>query len=251
MPAEYFNMIYIMKNSQKGLYFKNRQQAGELLGAFLEPKYSGLNPLIIGIPRGGVEVAFYVAKLLKSELSLIISKKLPFPGHGELGFGAVAEEHSIYISPMGMERLNPKLISQSIEEQEREIKRRVETYRHGKPIPDLSDRTVILVDDGIATGVTLVPVLNLCRRKKAFRVIIAAPVSGMYYDKNLQEADAVEILTQPESFHAVGQVYEKFGDFTDDELLKLLSQSEQSKSAGHEADVAAELRIRLGKKNSF
>jgi len=174
-----------MSNSQNGVYFRNRQHAGELLGAFLEAQYKHLNPLIIGIPRGGVEVAFYVAKRLEAELLLLISKKLPFPGHRELGFGAVAEEHSVYVAPMGMERLTPKAINQIIEEQIQEINRRIDIYRNGNPLPNISGRTVILVDDGIATGVTLVPVLRLCRKKKASKVIIAVPVSGMQYDKYL------------------------------------------------------------------
>ena len=216
-----------MYSLQNDLYFKNRKHAGELLGAFLEPKYKHLNPLVIGIARGGVEVAFYVAKRLEAELSIIISKKLPFPGNKELGFGAVAEEHSVYISPMGMERLSPPIINQIIEEQVQEINRRVELYRAGKPLPDILDRIVIIVDDGIATGVTLVPVLKLCRKKKASQVIIAAPVSGTRYDKNLNEADAIEILQQPEQFYAVGQVYETFGDFTDSQLLNLLESDKK------------------------
>ena len=216
-----------MYSLQNDLYFKNRKHAGELLGAFLEPKYKHLNPLVIGIPRGGVEVAFYVAKRLEAELSIIISKKLPFPGNKELGFGAVAEEHSVYISPMGMERLSPTIINHIIDEQVQDINRRVELYRAGKPLPDILDRIVIIVDDGIATGVTLVPVLKLCRKKKASQVIIAAPVSGTRYDKNLNEADAIEILQQPEQFYAVGQVYETFGDFTDSQLLNLLESDKK------------------------
>ena len=121
-----------------------------------------------------------------------------------------------------MERLSPSIINQIIEEQVQEINRRIGIYRAGKPLPNIIDRVVILVDDGIATGVTLVPVLKLCRKKKASQVIIAAPVSGTRYDKNLNEADAIEILEQPEQFYAVGQVYETFGDFTDSQLLNLL-----------------------------
>ena len=219
--------FYIMYNAQNGLYFKNRQHAGILLGEFLEPKYKDLNPIVIGIPRGGVEVAFYVAKALEAQLSIIISKKLPFPGQRELGFGAVSEEYSVYVSPMGTERLTPQTIDQIIEEQILEINRRISTYRNGKPLPDISGRTVILVDDGIATGITLVPVLKLCRKKNASKIIIASPVSGTTYDENLNEADAIEVLLQPEHFYAVGQVYEKFGDFTDRELLNLLRLSEK------------------------
>lgn len=213
-------------NVLNGLYFKNRQDAGEQLGLFLEPKYKDKNPLVIGIPRGGVEVAYYVAQRLHAELSLIITKKLPFPSQKELGFGAVAEEHIVYVSPMGKERLTPEVINQIIEDQVQEINRRIEVYRQGKPLPDMKGRTVILVDDGIATGVTLVPVVMLCRKKEAGKIIIAAPVSGTRYDKHLDEADAIEVLVQPHSFYAVGQVYERFGDMTDKEMQEILSKAE-------------------------
>jgi predicted phosphoribosyltransferase len=89
----------------------------------------------------------------------------------------------------------------------------------------MNDRVVILVDDGIATGVTLVPVLELCRKKNAVKVVIAAPVSGISYDEHLAEADTFEVLVQPASFYAVGQVYEEFGDFPDQQLVELLSIS--------------------------
>lgn len=212
-------------NVLDGIYFKNRRDAGEKLGLYLESKYKDTNPLIIGIPRGGVEVAYYVARRLHAEFSLIISKKLPFPTQKELGFGAVAEENTIYVAPMGTEHLKPEVINQIIEEQVDEIHRRIELYRQGKPLPDMKGRTVILVDDGIATGVTLVPVVMLCRKKEAAKIIIAAPVSGSRYDNHLKEADAIEVLIQPPSFFAVGQVYESFGDLTDKEMQEILSKA--------------------------
>lgn len=211
----------------ENVFFKDRKDAGQQLGRFLEPLYKDQNPLIFGIPRGGVEVAYYVAKQLQAELSLIISKKLPLPSHKEYGIGAIAEENSIYIAPSGRELVSQEVMDQIIEEQTTEINRRIMEYRHGKPIPDMEDRTVILVDDGIATGVTLVPVLGLCRKKKAGKVIIAAPVSGSTFDENLYEADAIEILLKPRSFYAVGQVYEVFGDFNDDDLMDLLALAER------------------------
>jgi predicted phosphoribosyltransferase len=205
--------------------FENRKDAGTKLGVFLEPKYKQFDPLIIGIPRGGVEVAYYVAQQLKAELSVIVSKKLPFPGQPEYGFGAVSEEGSVYVSERRRERLSENVVDQIIEEQQKEVKTRVLKYRGGKPLPEMKGRTVILVDDGIATGVTLVPVVELCRKKGAAKIIIAAPVSGLNYDEHLEEADAIEVLIQPTSFYAVGQVYEEFGDFGDQQLIELLAMS--------------------------
>jgi putative phosphoribosyl transferase len=210
--------------------FKDRAHAGKELARLLAPKYKNLNPIVFGVPRGGVEVAYYVAKELQVELSVIVAKKLGFPENPEYGFGALAEENCLYVSDRGAELLEAKLIEQIIKVQSKEIARRVRLYRQGKPLPDLADRTVIIVDDGIATGVTLVPVVRLCRQRKARKIILASPVSGRRYDPALDEADAFEILVQPENFHAVGQVYYSFDDFTDDQLLALMKKATNARA---------------------
>lgn len=215
-------------------YFKDRADAGKELAAILEPKYKHLNPLILGVPRGGVEVAYYVARQLHADLSVVISKKLPFPGQEEYGIGAVSEDYSVYVSPHGRQALSPERIDQIVEQQEEEIKRRIDKYRQGKPLPDMKGRTVIIVDDGIATGVTLVPVVKLCRKKGAERIVIAAPVSGTSFDAHLHEADDIEVLVQPENFYAVGQVYDTFGDFEDEELLDILKKAESERDVKHD-----------------
>lgn len=223
----------------EGMVFKNREHAGRELAAMLEAKYKEAHPLILGVPRGGVEVAYYVARQLDAELSVVISKKLPFPGQPEFGFGAVAEEHIAYVSEHGRHGLTDAQIEPIIDQQVEEINRRIQMYRDGKPLPEMNGRTVIIVDDGIATGVTLVPVVRLCRKKNAAKIVLAAPVSGMHFDEHLHEADAIEVLIQPPGFYAVGQVYEQFGDFPDEELLDLLR-----KDAANQENIAAELRLR-------
>lgn len=205
--------------------FKNREEAGTLLGKHLSQKYHWPHCLVIGIPRGGVETAYYVAKALNAELSLIVSKKLPFPGHPEYGFGAIAEEDIVYLNDTSSKLLSSQVIEDIVDKQKTEIKRRVELYRDGEPLPDLRGKPVVLVDDGIATGVTLVPVVQLCRKKHAEQVIVAAPVSGDTYDPHLMEADAIEVLVQPEGFHAVGQVYKDFSEFSDQQLLEILKKA--------------------------
>jgi putative phosphoribosyl transferase len=215
----------------KGLEFEDRKQAGTLLGSHLAQKYKRQDVLVIGIPRGGVETAYYVAKALHAELSLIVSKKLPFPGHPEYGFGAVSEEDTSYVNDTSARLLSNETISQIIAEQELEIKRRVRIYRSNKPLPDLHGKTVFLVDDGIATGVTLVPVIRLCRKKNAAEIIVAAPVSGMDYDRHLNEADAIEVLIQPSGFYAVGQVYRNFGELNDKDLLDIFKKAEHENEA--------------------
>lgn len=202
--------------------FKDRADAGSQLGEYLKPKYKALNPLVMGVPRGGVAVGYYVAAAMEAEFSVIVSKKLPFPGNRELGFGAVAEEFQVYVSGLGKDMLNEAIIADIIKEQFAEVERRVRLYRRGLPLPDMKGRTVILVDDGIAMGVTLVPLIELCRMKGASRIILAVPVSGQDYDVHLLRADILEVLYQPHHFQGVGQVYHCFGDFTDEEVLNLL-----------------------------
>jgi putative phosphoribosyl transferase len=205
--------------------FENRKQAGTLLGKHLSQKYHWPRCLVVGIPRGGVQTAYHVAKALNAELSLIVSKKLPFPGHPEYGFGAITEENIVYLNHNSSKLLSPQVIEEIVDKQRIEIKRRVDLYRGGEPLPDMRDKSVILVDDGIATGVTLVPVVELCRKKQAAQIIVAAPVSGNTYDPHLAEADAVEVLIQPEGFHAVGQVYQDFSEFSDQQLLEILKKA--------------------------
>ena len=214
-----------MIDAEKRGYFKNRKQAGMELGDFLKTKYGGLDPLVIGVPRGGVEVAYYVAVAFDTRLEVIVSKKLPLPQQPEFGIGAVSEENSLYISSKDEHLLTPDMLSEIIEMQQIEVERRVKTYRRGRPLPGMEGRTVFIIDDGIATGVTLVPVLKLCRKKKAAKIIIAAPVSGMSYNEGLYNADAIEVLIQPESFYAVGQVYEDFNEFDDQQLMALLDRA--------------------------
>jgi len=215
-----------MKFNEQAFLFKNRAHAGRELAKLLDAKYKSANPLIAGVPRGGVEVAYYVAQQLRADLEAIISKKLPYPGNKEYGFGAVAEDGSVYIADEHSEGLSPITIHHIINQQLQEIQNRIEKYRKGRALQDMEGRTVILVDDGIATGVTLVPLIRLCRKKKASKVVIAVPVSGKQFDRQLWEADEIEILAKPEPFYAVGQVYEQFGDFPDEELLKLLDHAE-------------------------
>jgi putative phosphoribosyl transferase len=231
-------VVYLLDQKQRMMdgegenLFRNRQDAGEQLARFLEPRYGDSDAIVVGIPRGGVEVAYYVAVQLNLPLSMIIAKKLPYPDQQEVGFGAVAEDHSVYVNQKARASLRPETIQHIIEKQTDEVMRRVQHYRQGKPLPDMKGRKVLVVDDGIATGVTLIPVVRLCRHKEAKQVIVAAPVSGKSFDRHLrEEADAVEILVQPQPFFGVGQVYESFGDFTDQELLALL-ETENRRASG-------------------
>lgn len=212
------------KLDEERLIFEDRAEAGAQLAERLI-SYESAHPLVFGVARGGVEVAYYVARRLHAELYPIMAKKLPYPGNPEYGFGAVAEDGTRYVDPRRAEALSPASIDAIVARQLAEIEERIHKYRQNKPLPPMEGRTVILVDDGIATGVTLVPLLELCRKRGASNVVIAAPVSGMHFDLRLKEADDIVILVQPRNFYAVGQAYRHFGDFSDNELVKLVSDS--------------------------
>lgn len=207
--------------------FDDRRQAGYELGGLLE-QYKGSDPLVVGVPRGGVAVAYEVAKRLEAELSVVITKKLPHPLQEELAIGACAEDGSVFLTSFARD-LDAEVVHDIVKAQRKEIKSRINRFREGKPLPDMNGRIVIIVDDGIATGSTIVPAIKLCKAKGAAKVIVASPVSGERYVSSINElADEVIILTQPLEFYAVGQMYQDFHHLSDEEVVELLHDYEQN-----------------------
>lgn len=214
----------------QGKIFVDRREAGVELGKLLEPEYGGKNALVIGIPRGGVEVAYEVAKILQAELSVIVTKKLPHPDQPELAIGAAAEDGSVYLTSRG-KMMHESVIRQIVQIQLREIQSRVQRFRHGSPIPVMENRIVIIVDDGIATGATIIPAIKLCRQKNPAAVVVAAPVSGQNFIGEMASlVDDIKIVTQPDDFYAVGQVYEDFHGLSDEEVTGLLDDFTDQRS---------------------
>lgn len=202
--------------------FKDRKDAGEQLAEALK-KYKNQNPIVIGIPRGGVETAYYVAKFLDAELSIIVTRKLGYPHNPELAFGALAEDGSLYISDSAAYRITEDEINKIIEQQNQEIQRRIRKLRAGKSLPALKGKIVILVDDGIATGATLFASIMVCKNQKAEKIIVAAPVSGTEIIETLRkQVDEVIILETIDEYYAVSQGYDNFSNLTDDEALQFL-----------------------------
>ncbi|MDQ1276307.1 MAG: putative phosphoribosyl transferase [Euryarchaeota archaeon] len=204
--------------------FKNRKDAGEKLAQALE-RYRTENPVILAIPRGGVEVGLQVSKRLEADFSLIIARKLPFPDNPEAGFGAIAENGSTFIFENAGYWLAGETIEQIKQEQIAEIDRRVNALRGGNPLPDIAGRTVILIDDGIAMGSTMRAAIKLCRNKNAGKVVVAVPVAGReVVDAIAKEADELIVLEIPVHFRAVAQAYENWYDVSDEEVLDLLRE---------------------------
>jgi predicted phosphoribosyltransferase len=181
--------------------------------------------LVLAIPRGGAEVGYPVARHLQADFSLLVSRKLPFPDDPEAGFGAVAEDGSFYTVPNAHLWLSKEALERIKREQALEIRRRIKVLRGGQPLPRISGRTVILVDDGIAVGSTMKAAVLLCRRMEAARVVVAAPVAGRETIRDLEAmADEVVILEVPLYFRAVAQAYEYWRDLSDQEVIWIMKE---------------------------
>jgi len=209
--------------------FDDRTDAGRQLAGLLRP-LAGEDVVVLGIPRGGVEVAAIVAQELGAPLDVVIPKKVGAPNNPELGLGAIAE---------GVEVLDPALIetlgvsreylSAEIAREQEEIRRRSEAYRGGRPPVDLKDTIAVVVDDGVATGGTAVAALRWARLRGASRVILAVPVAPAEGVERLRaEADEVVVLFAPRLFYAVGQWYVDFPQVSDRRVVELLARSRSS-----------------------
>lgn len=204
--------------------FADRRDAGRKLALALK-KYRGHNALVLAIPRGGVEVGYQVAEYLNADFSILISRKLPFPDNPEAGFGAIAEDGSVFIATDAAVWLPKEQIERIEREQIKEINRRIEVLRKGKPLPEMTGRTVILVDDGLAMGSTMRAAIMLCRRKKAGKIVVAVPVAGeRVADEVSRIADEIVVLEMPWNFMAVAQVYENWYDVSDAEVLDIMQR---------------------------
>jgi putative phosphoribosyl transferase len=206
--------------------FRDRRDAGQKLGAALLG-YGGAGPLMLGIARGGVEVAYYAASILGCEMSVLVSRKLPFPDNPESGFGAMAEDGSTYLNEYAAGVLLPETVERIKAEQRAEVRRRVDVLRRGRPLPEIGGRVVIVVDDGIAMGSTMRAGVMLCRNRRAKEVVVASPVAGPSVAAAFAEiADGVVILEKPRFFRAVAEVYENWYDVPDAEVIGIMESWE-------------------------
>ena len=205
--------------------FEDRKDAGKRVGEALE-SYRDRDPLVLAIPRGGVEVGYEAAKVLGADFSLLICRKLPYPDNPESGFGAIAEDGSLYINEAAAANISRSTIEEIIQQQTEEIKRRIRILRGGEPLPEMEGRTVVLVDDGIAMGSTMHAAVSLCRKQGAEEIIVAVPVAGYYAIQEFRRlADGIVVLESPPNFYAVAQVYRNWYDVSDEEVLEIMRRS--------------------------
>jgi predicted phosphoribosyltransferase len=205
------------------MVFRDRYDAGRRLAAKLE-RYRAERPLILGLPRGGVVVGYEVATAMDATLDVLLVRKLGAPGAEEFAIGAIAAETTLLNAPLIAELGVPRAYVASVVERERrELTRRERLYRGDRPVPEVKGRTVILVDDGLATGATAQAAVESVRRRGPARIVFAAPVCSPDGAAELAKvADDVVCLDCPADFRAVGFWYADFRPTTDAEVIECL-----------------------------
>lgn len=210
--------------------YKDRQDAGQKLAKELE-KYSQNKPIIIALPRGGVVVAYEIAKRLKAPLDIIIARKIGAPFNPEFGLGAISENGASTLDNEAIRHfgLTDGDVEQAINRENEVMSKKIELYRKGSIPMELKDQTVILVDDGLATGVTTKAAIMSIKQNSPKRIILAVPVSPPdAINKLLKEVDEIVCLKTPDEFYAVSAYYDNFEQISDNEVINLLHKAKNA-----------------------
>lgn len=211
--------------------FRDRTEAGRELASKLDAYRDDPGALILALPRGGVAVGYEISLALRLPLDVFITRKLGAPDNPEYAIGAVAETGSIYCNPEALRMMGgfstaSRHFEEMVRTQREEIRRRQDLYRNGRPLPDLKDRTVLLVDDGIATGATFLASIEALRSLQVGRLIAALPVGPRETLNQIgKQVHDLIVLATPEPFYAVGNHYVDFRQVDDDEVVRYLEQA--------------------------
>jgi len=208
--------------------FRDRIEAGRILAQQVKPAVREPHPVVLALPRGGVPVGFEVAQALHADLDMFLVRKLGVPGHEELAMGAIASGGVRVLNDSLVRdlRLPSRLIEIVAAREQQELARREVLYREGRPPIPLSGRTAILVDDGLATGATMLAAARALRQQKPRRIVVAVPVAAPDACEEFQaHVDEVICAFVPEPFHAVGIWYEDFAQTSDTEVRELLERA--------------------------
>jgi putative phosphoribosyl transferase len=217
--------------------FRDREEGGRKLATLLQ-RYREENPIVLGLPRGGVPVAYEVARSLRAPLDVIVARKIGAPMQPEYALGAIAEGGAVFVDAGAVREagVSERELAAVAEQEAVELARRVKAYRGDHPLPELRDRTAILVDDGIATGRTARAAIRAVRRHRPRRLVLAAPVVAAETAAELRgEVDDLVYVLAPEDFMAVGLWYERFGQTSDEEVVSLLERARRALAARAEA----------------
>lgn len=213
------------------MVFQDRQEAGKKLALKLY-RYKGEKPYILALPRGGVPVGFEMAEVLQAPLDVIVVRKIGLSGNREFGIGAIAEGGVEVMDEASIEALGIEedKIKDTVELEEKELERRVKVYRGNESLPQLTDKTAILVDDGMATGITAKAAIEGVKKLNPKKIVLASPVCPIDTAESLQrKVDEVVCLVMPNDFMAVGAWYRNFIQISDEEVIDLLNKSKKFK----------------------
>jgi putative phosphoribosyl transferase len=210
--------------------FRDRSEAGQVLAQELEAYARREDVIVLALPRGGVPVAFEVARSLQARLDVFVVRKLGVPGHEELAMGAIASGGVLVLEPSVIMDLAipPDVVTDVAAREEQERLRREREYRDDRPAPDVRGRTIILVDDGLATGSTMRAAVAALRKLQPARIVVAVPVAAPSACADiLPEVDEIVCARTPETFRSVGWWYLDFSQTTDKEVRELLARAER------------------------
>ncbi len=216
------------------MLFKNRRFAGQVLAQELAAYVNRSDVVVLGLPRGGVPVAFEVAQALNAPLDVLVVRKLGVPDREELAMGAIAPGGVRILNRniINMVNISDEVIARVAVQEERELQRRENLYRGQRPFPDLHGRTVILVDDGLATGATMWAAVVAVRKHQPAAIVIAVPVAAPETCQQLEtEVDQIACVSSPSPFYSVGLWYENFPQTTDEEVRELLTTATKNGQA--------------------
>jgi putative phosphoribosyl transferase len=205
--------------------FRDRADAGIQLAARLLRYAGDPNVVVLGLPRGGVPIAYQVARRLEAPLDVFVVRKLGVPGHRELAMGAIATGGVRVLNPEVVTalRISEQTIAEVAAQEQKELERQQRAYRGEVPFPDLAGRTVIVLDDGLATGSTMRAAVRALRQMQPARIAVGAPVAAADTCRSLaREADELVCVNTPEQFHAVSMWYQEFSQTSDEEVRSLL-----------------------------
>ncbi len=208
--------------------FRDRTEAGQLLGEKLAAYADRPDVLVLALPRGGVPVGFEVAKTLNVPLDIFLVRKLGVPGQEELAMGAIASGGVRVINDDVVRylRIPDEIIDAVAEKEQQELERRERAYRGDRPAPEIRGRTIILVDDGLATGSTMRAAAAALRKQQPSQIVVAVPIAApKTCDEFRDEVDEIVCAVTPEPFYAVGVWYEDFSQTSDEEVRDLLEQA--------------------------
>lgn len=203
--------------------FKNRQEAGQKLAKALEKYQNSKDVIILALPRGGVVVGYEISKALNLPFDIIVTRKIGAPGNPEYAIGAITETGEGVFNQDEIAWINKDWLAQEVEKEKKEAQRRIQLYRDNRPAPDFSEKTVILVDDGVATGYTMLVAIKAVKSAKPKKIIVAVPHGASdSLNRIRKEVDEVVVLLEPTWYGAVGAFYKEFPQNTDEEIIQLL-----------------------------